>query len=133
MESSKSAAGHIKLVASDPQVAQVSLMRHQRTDLLQGKSKWKQHSHKSRSKGQKRYSGEQNHNVPPHKKRFDTNQTHQRRDRCSKCGDSKHIDGFRYPAKKFKSKTCNKYGHFTSLCYKKKVSFKSRTPMVHHL
>ena len=27
----------------------------------------------------------------------------------------------------------NKYGHFTSLCYKKKVSFKSRTPKVHQL
>ena len=28
----------------------------------------------------------------------------------------------------FQCKTCNKYGHFTSLCYKKSVSFKSRTP-----
>ena len=33
MESSKSATRHIKAVASDPQVAQVNLMRHQRTDL----------------------------------------------------------------------------------------------------
>ena len=30
-------------------------------------------------------------------------------------------------------KTCNKYGHFTRLCYKKKISFKSRTPKAHQL
>ena len=40
----------------------------------------------------------------------------------------KHVEGFKYPGRKFKCKTCNKYGHFTSLCYKKEVSFKSRTP-----
>ena len=60
MESSKSISRHIKQVASDPQVAQVNLMRHQRTDLPPSKGKWKQHSHKSRSKGQKRYSSEHN-------------------------------------------------------------------------
>ena len=60
--------------------------------------------------------------------RFDPNQAHQRRDRYSKYGDSKHIEGFKCPARKFQCKTCSKYGHFTSLCYKKKVSFKSRTP-----
>ena len=56
---------------------------------------------------------------------FGPNQAHQRRDRCSKCGDSKHIEGFKHPARKFQCKTCNNYGHCTSLCYKKKVSFKS--------
>ena len=30
-------------------------------------------------------------------------------------------------------KTCNKYGDFTSFCYKKKVSFKFRMPKVHQL
>ena len=53
MESSKSTTRHIKAVASDPQVAQVNLMRHQRTDLPPSKSKQKQHSCKSKSK--KRY------------------------------------------------------------------------------
>ena len=91
MESSKSTAGHIKQVASDPQAAQANLMRHERTDLPSSKIKWKQHSHKFRSKGQKRYSSEHNHQVPPHKKRFDPNKADQRRERCSKCGDSKHI------------------------------------------
>ena len=41
MESSKSTTRHIKQVASDPQVAQVNLIRHQRTDLPPSKSKQK--------------------------------------------------------------------------------------------
>ena len=50
MESSESAARHIKAVASDPQMTQVNLMKHQRTDLPSSKSKWKQHFHKHKSK-----------------------------------------------------------------------------------
>ena len=111
----------------------MNLMRQQRTDLPPSKSKWKQHSHKSRSKSQKRYSSEHNHQGPPYKKTFEPNQAHQRKDRCSKCDDSKHIEGFKCPARKFQCKTCSKYGHFTSLCYKKKVSFNSRTLKAHQL
>ena len=59
MQSSKSTTRHIKAVASDSQAAEVNLMRHQRTDLPPSKSNWKQHSHKHRSKSQKRYSNEQ--------------------------------------------------------------------------
>ena len=33
----------------------------------------------------------------------------------------------------FQCKTCNKYGHFTSLCYNKKISFKSRNPKADQL
>ena len=133
MEASKSTTHHIKQVASDPQVDQVNLIRHQRTDLPPSKSKWKQYSIKSRSKSYKRYSGDHNHHILPYKKKFDPNQAHQRKDRLSKCRDSKHIEGFKCPARKFQCKTCNKYGHFTSLCYKKKVSFKSRTLKVNQL
>ena len=113
MESSKSTARHIKIVTSELQAVQVNLMRHQRTDLPPSKSKWKQHSHKSRSKSQKKYLSEHNHSGP-YKKRIDPNQAHHRRDRCSKCGDSKHIEGFKCPTRKFQCKTCSKYGHFTS-------------------
>ena len=42
MESSKSTARHIKQVVNDPQVGQVNLMRHQKTDLPPSKSKRKQ-------------------------------------------------------------------------------------------
>ena len=56
MESSEPTTRHIKVVASDPQAVQVNLMGNERTDLPPSILKWKQHSHKSRSK--KRYSGE---------------------------------------------------------------------------
>ena len=80
MESSKSTTRHIKTVASDPQAAQVNLMRHQRTDLPLSKAKWKQNSHKFKSKSHKKYSGEhKNHRPPQHKQRFDPSQTHQRK------------------------------------------------------
>ena len=108
-------------------------MKHQRTDLPPSKSKQKQQSVKSRSKSHQRYSSEHKQQVPPYKKKYDPNQAHSVKDRCSKCGDSKHIEGFKCPGRKFQCKTCNKYGHFTSLYYKKKVSFKSRTPKVHQL
>ena len=42
LEASKATAGHIKQVASDPQVAQINLMRHQHTDLPPSKHKKKQ-------------------------------------------------------------------------------------------
>ena len=134
METSKATAYHTKQVASDPQVAQVSLMRHQRTDLPPSKHKKKSQSFKSRPQSHKRYLGEHNqHQVLPYKKKFDPKQVHSRKDRCSMCRDSKHVEGFKCPARKFQCKTCNKYENFTSLCYKKSVSFKSRTPKVHQL
>ena len=107
-------------------------MRHQRTDLPPSKAKWKQHSHKSRSKSHKGYSSEHKNPRPPVKK-LDPSQAHKRRDRCSKCGDSKHVEGFKCPGRKFQCKTCNKYGHFSSLCDKKQSSFKSRNPKAHQL
>ena len=108
-------------------------MRHQRTDLSPSKSKQKQQSFKSRSKSHKRYSSENNHQVPPCKKRFDPNQVHQRKDRCSRCRDSKCVESFRHPTRKLQCKTCNRYSHFKSLCCKNNVSLKSRKPMVYLL
>ena len=40
-------------------------------------------------------------------------------DRYSKCGDTRHAQGFSCPAKKYLCKACKKYGHFTSLCFSK--------------
>ena len=94
MESSKSMVIHIKAVASDPQVEKIYLMRHQRTDLPPNKAKQKQHSHNARSKSFKRYSSDGNQQHPPPKRKFDPNPAHNRKDRCHKCGDSKHVEGF---------------------------------------
>ena len=66
-------------------------------------------------------------------KKFDPKQTHTSKERCSKCGDSRHIEGFKCPVKKYQCKSCHKYGHCTGLCFKKQVSFKSRPPKAHQL
>ena len=53
---------------NDPQAAQVNLLREQRTDFQPSKVNCKQHSHKPRSKGHKRYSNEHKNEGPPYKK-----------------------------------------------------------------
>ena len=52
------------------------------------------------------------------KRRSDSECT--RPDRCPKCGDSLHREGFRCPASKHQYMICHKFGHFSSLCYKKR-------------
>ena len=131
MEASKATAHHIKQVASDLQVVQINLMRHQCTDLLPSKQKKKQSS-KSRPPSHKWNTNKQQ-KVPPYKKNFYPKQANTSKDRCSKCGDSRHVEGFRCPAKKYQCKSCHKYGHFISLCFKKQVSFKPRAPKAYQL
>ena len=121
IKASKATVCHIKQVVSDPQVVQINLMRHQCTDLPPSKHKNKQQSFKSRPRSQKWFSSE-HHPLPLYKKKFYPKQAHTRKDRCYKCRDSKHVEGFKCCAKKFQCKTCNKYRHFTSLCYEKSVS-----------
>ena len=53
------------------------------------------------------------------KKRFNPRQILQTEERCHKCGDSKHIDRFQCSARKYQCRNCHKFGHFSSLCYKK--------------
>ena len=68
------------------------------------------------------------------KKRFDTKGVHNDKSRCSKCGDTVHIEGFQCPAKKYQCKACHKFGHFTSMCYQKKQApSKHRKPNAHQL
>ena len=85
----------------------------------------------SRTPSHKHHTGE--HQVPPYKRKFDPKQAHTSKERCSKCGDSRHIEGSKCPAKKYQCKSCHKYGHFCSLCFKIQVLFKSRVPKVHQL
>ena len=68
------------------------------------------------------------------KKKFDTRGVHNDKTRCSKCGDSVHIEGFQCPAKKYQCKACHKFGHFTSMCFQKKQApFKHRKPKAHQI
>ena len=71
------------------------------------------------------------------KKSFDPRGAHKQKDRCSKCGDSAHLEGFTGPAKKYQCKSCHKFGHFTSLCFmkgqQKQAYHKHRKPKAHQL
>ena len=115
--------------ASDSLPSQINLMRHQQTDLPPSKSKRK--ALKSRPPSHKHHTSEQQ--VPPYKRKFDPKQAHTSKERCSKCDDSTHIEGFKCPAKTYQCQSSHKYEHFTSLCYKKQVPFKSRAPKAHQL
>ena len=130
IEASKATVHHIKQDESDPQAAQINHIRHQCTDLLPSKNKKKQ-SFKSRPPSHNWYTSEQQ--VPPYKRKFDCKQAQTSKERCSKCGDSRHVEGFKCSVKKYQSMSCHKYGHFTSLCFKKQASFKPKVPKAHHL
>ena len=41
-------------------------------------------------------------------------------ERCHKCGDTLHIEGFRCPASRHQYKHCSKTRHFSHLCFRKK-------------
>ena len=55
--------------------------------------------------------------------------------RCSKCGDTTHHEGFTCPAKKYQCKACHKFGHFTSQCFQRKqhLQHKFRQPKAHQI
>ena len=115
-ESSKATARHIKQVAGEMQATQIHLMRHQCTELSNGRyKKWKSQA-KPRSMQNK--NGEQ---KPPrhYKKSVYPKSAHKQKDRCSKCGDSTHLEGFQCHAKRYLCKSSPKFGHFTSLCFMK--------------
>ena len=124
IESSKVTARHSKQVASDRQVAQINLVRHQCTDLPASKHKKKKTLCEARPPSHKNdTSDRQSH----YKRSFDAKNVYKNKERYQKYGDSNHIKGFQCLAKKFQCKSCHKYGYFKSLCYKKKqASFKSR-------
>ena len=113
---------------------QINLLRYQCTELPAGKYKKKKSSVKSRQSNYKQYGNESSQVQSQYKKWFDVKVAHQSRDRCSKYGDSAHVEGFQCPVKKFQCKACHKFGHFTSLCYQKKQAhFKLRKPEVDQL
>ena len=72
-----------------------------------------------------------------HRKSFDPRNAHRQKDRCSKCGDSSHLEGFTCPVKRYQCKSCHKFGHFTSLCFmkgqQKQAYHKPHKPKAHQL
>ena len=74
---------------------------------------------KSRQLSHKNAGNENQHVSSHYKKSFHPKKAYKNKDRCSKCGDSTHVEGFQCPVKKFQCKICHKFGHFTSFAIKK--------------
>ena len=132
-KSPKATTHHIKQVARDLQATQINLMRHQQTELPTNK-----HNKKRRPTGKpKPHKIIENPATSQIKKPHNNRKTHNNPDHCNKCGDSIHAQGFQCPTKKYQCKVCNKYGHFSSLCYQKKTQVhhknSCRNPEVHQL
>ena len=99
MESSKATVHHIKEVAGNPQAEQINLLRNQHTELPTGKYKKKKIPVNPKQSNHKQHGSENYQAQTHHKKRFDPKSAHQNKDKCSKCGDTAHIEGFQCPAK----------------------------------
>ena len=132
-KSSKATVHHIEQVAGDLQATQINLMRHQRTEVPTNR-----HNKKRRPTGkQKLYETPESPVTNQVKKPYDSRKTHKMPHCCNKCGDFINAQGFQCPAKKYQCKVCNKYGHFSSLCYQKKTQFhpknNCRNPKAHQL
>ena len=125
LESSKATARHIEQVSGEPQAAQINLLCHQRTELPQYRYKKKKSHAKPRQGNSKLLCENDPHqgqkmmgnHFPPTSNRPLPSSNH---NRCSKCGDTAHQEGFTCPAKKYQCKVCHKFGHFTSQCFQKK-------------
>ena len=116
------------------QGTEIHLMRHQHTELSNGKYKKQKPQAKPRPMQNKNAEQKQ---PSYHKKSFDSRNAHKQKDRCSKCGDSTHLEGFQCPAKRYQYKSCHKFGHFASLCFmkgqQKWAYHKPHKPKVHQL
>ena len=113
-------------MSSEPQASQIHLLRHQRTELPPTKFQRKQNKkYKSRQPPNKTFQEDKyRERMPQTKERFYKNpQEHTSfENRCSKCGDTPHIENLDALQGRFQCKHCHKYGHFSKLCYKKKES-----------
>ena len=138
--SSKATVRHIKQVSGELQVTQINLLHHQRTELPQHRYK-KKKSHTKPTQGNSKlpcrndpYQGQMmkgNHFLPS-SNRLPPSNNH---NRCSKCGNTAHHEGFTCPAKKYQCKVCHTFGHFTSQCFQKKQypQQKFRQPKAHQI
>ena len=120
-------------MSSELQATQVNLLRHQCTELPPSKLQRKQRKSFRSSQANHKYQQEdkQSERLPLVNRRFI------QEDRCSKCGDTLHIEGFRCLASRHQCKYCHKFGYFSNLCFKKKQESaykrQSSNPKVHQL
>ena len=136
LEGSQATAKCMKQVNNEPHATQINLLRHQRTELPPSKAQRRQNKFRHKPN----FNRENHHqaNYKPKeftRKKFNPTQIHQNSERCHKCGDSLHIEGFRCSARKAQCKHCKRFGHFSSLCYRKQEAYKegNRSTKAHQL
>ena len=72
--------------------------------------------------------------MPQVHKRYNNNhQAHASKERCSKCGDSQHVQGFRYPANKYQSKIATSLVISAACATRKKSLNKKGSPVQEHI
>ena len=137
LESSKSTPKYIKQVSNEPQATQIHLLRHQCTELPPNKHQRKQRKSKSRPSNYKYQQEERKIDRPLQEHEKYREEQNKQVERCHKCGDTPHIEGFRCPASRHQCKHCSKTGHFSHLCFRKKQesTYKknSRNPKAYQL
>ena len=140
LESSKATARHIKQVSGEPQATQINLLQHQRTKLPQHRYKKKRSHTKPRPRNNKPCRHEQYQGQILHRNKGDHKLATSNRlvplnnsNRCSKCGDTAHHEGFTCPAKKYQCKACHKFGHFTSQCFQESNTHSTKTDGLKHI
>ena len=98
LESSKSTVKFIKQVSNEPQATQIYLLRHQCTELPPNKHQRKQRKSKPRPSNYK-YQQEGRKIDKPLQEHEKYRQEHNKQEeRCHKCGNTPHIEGFGCPA-----------------------------------
>ena len=133
---------HIKQVSGEPQATQINLLCHQRTELPLHKYKKKRSHAKTKPGNSKPARNDQYYGQPHYKNKGNhkplmsnwmppSNNTN----RCLKCSNTAHHDGFTCPAKKYQCKACHKFGHFTSQCFQRRQysQHKVRQPKAHQI
>ena len=142
LESLKATVRHIKQVSWEPQATQINLLRHQRTELPQNRYKKKRSHTKPRLSNNKPCGHEYYQGQVPRKNKGDHRPLPTSRpvppnnfNRCSKCGDTAHHEGFICLAQIYQCKACHKFGHFTSQCFHRKQhsQYRYRRPKAHQI
>ena len=133
---------HIKEVSGEPQATQIYLVQHQRTKLPHHRYKKKRSHTKPRPGNNKPCRNDQYQGQIPYKNKGDHKPPTSNRlppsnnfNRCSKCGDTTHCEGFTCLSKKYQCKACHKFGHFTSHCFQRRQNSqnKFRQPKAHQI
>ena len=127
LESSKATMRHIKQVSGESQATQINLLRHQRTELPQHRYKKKRSYTKLKPGNNKSHGHDQYQSQISQRNKADHKPATSHRlapsnnfNRCLKCGNTAHCEGFTCPAKKYQCKACHKFGHFKANVSKKR-------------